>query len=170
MAQRIEAYENAVLVNEKVCIAAKFFDCYQVDIYELEEDHPILTLIKKPKPLTFFTVHKGEVLYKSKEKPSASNIFSMCSRTLKKAYKVSLDKIAKEEEKILDELDELLMEKEQIEQTRLKKGHGLSKREDEALQKKEQELFEREAALREAEKKLLDLEEFRKKPEETAGV
>lgn len=167
MAQKIETYENSILVNEKVCIAAKFFDCFQVDLYELEDDHPILTLIKKPKPLTFYTIHQGKVLYKTKEKPSASQIFSTCSRTLKKCFSASLDKIVAREEKILDELDEILFEKERIEQTRLKKGKDLSEKEDAALQKKEQELFEREMTLKEEEQKLLNLEEFKKDSKET---
>jgi hypothetical protein len=167
-ATKVETYENSVLYNEKVCIATKFFDCYQVDTADLEDDHPLHNLIKKPRPLTIHTVHKGKVICSTKEKPSSSNIFLVCDRTLKKAYSVSLEKIAREEEKILDELDKLRREKEKIDQTRLKKGKSLSKREDETLRKKEQKLFDREAVLREAEEKLLDLEQHKTARKKTA--
>ncbi len=157
MTQKIQTYEDSVLYNEKVCIAARFFDCYQVDVTDIDKDHPILKLIKKPRALTFYTIHGGKILYGSKEKPSASSLFQICSKTLKKLYHVSLKKIAKEEEKILDELDKVLIEREKIEMTRLKKGSKLSKKEDLAFQKREQELFDKEADLRERERQLLDL-------------
>lgn len=168
MTNKVEAYENAVLTNEKVCIAAKFFDCYQVDVTDMDESHPLQKLIKKPKPLTVYTIHKGKVLYKTKEKPSPSLIFSTCSRTLKKTYKVSLEKIAKKEEAILDELDKIRQEKEAIDKKRLDKGKRLTDREDAALAKREQELFEREMTLKEEEQKLLSLEKYMKEKDQEA--
>ncbi len=156
-AQKIETYENSILVNEKFCIAAKFFDCYQVDLEEIEENHPIRKLIKKPKPLTFHTLHKGKILYSSKVKPSSSNLFSICEKTLKKSFKVSLSKIAKEEQKLLDQIDKVQMELNQIEELRIRKGKNLSKKTDLSLRKKEQELFEKEMALRDKEKELLNI-------------
>ena len=59
-------------------------------------------------------------------------------------------------------------EKEKIEETRLKKGKNLSAKDDAALQKKEQELFDREMKLKEEEQILLDLVEYKKKNEVTA--
>jgi len=167
-AVKVESYENAILTNEKVCIAAKFFDCYQVDVTDLESDHPILKLIKNPKPLTVYTIYGGKVLYRTKEKPSASKIFNICSGTLKKIYRVSLEKIAKKEEKILNGLEKIAMERKRIEQSRFEKGRKISKRENLSLQKKEQELFEKENSLKEAEQKLLDLEGVLQKKKDTA--
>lgn len=164
VAQKIETYENSVLVNEKFCIAAKFFDCYQVDLAEIEQDHPIRKLIRKPKPLTFHTIHNGKVLYSTKEKPSSRNLFSICEKTLKKTYKVSLSKIAKQEQKLLDQIDKIKMELQQIEELRIRKGKNLTKKNDLSLRKKEQELFDKEMDLREQEKDLLNI--FLKKDKE----
>jgi len=163
---RVETYEQTVLNNEKFCIAAKFFDCFQIDVAELDEENPLRKTIKRPKPMTCYTLSKGKIIYKSKAKPSASQIFSMCSKTLKKVYGVSLDKIAKQEEKILDQLAKVQQEKDQIEKKRLSKGKNLSKREDKKLQMREQELFEEELDLKEKERKLLDLEAQLKPDEE----
>jgi len=167
-AVKVESYENAILTNEKVCIAAKFFDCYQVDVTDIEKDNPILKLIKKPKPLTVYTLYGGKVLYGTKAKPSSSKIFNICSGTLKKVFHLSLEKIAKKEKKILDDLEKIARERERIEQSRFEKGRKISKKENLSLQKKEQELFERESSLKEAERKLLDLEGVRKKKKDTA--
>jgi len=168
MERKVENYENSVLANEKFCITAKFFDCYQVDVTDIEEGHPILTMIKRPKPLTFFTIHKGKVLYGTKQKPSVSNLFSTCSKTLKKTHNAPLDKIVKQESKILDELDKIIVEKKKIDEKRLKAGRKLSKREDESLRKREQELFDQEAQLKEEEEKLLELEQYVIKSKKTA--
>ncbi len=168
MERKVANYENSVLINEKFCISAKFFDCYQVDVTEIDKEHPLLNLIKRPKPLTFFTLHKGKILYGTKEKPSVSSLFTTCSKTLKKTHNAPLDKIVKQESKILDQLDKIIVEKKKIDKLRLKKGRTLSKREDESLRKREQELFDLEAQLKEEEKKLLELEQYTKKSDKTA--
>ena len=72
--QAVETYENSVLVNEKVCIAAKFFDCYQVDLADIEKNHPLYQMVKRPKKLTFYTICNGELLYGSPIKPSVSKL------------------------------------------------------------------------------------------------
>ncbi len=168
MEKKVENYENSVLINEKFCITAKFFDCYQVDVTDIEEGHPLLTMIKRPKPLTFFTLHKGKILYGTKEKPSVSNLFTACSKTLKKTHNAPLEKMVKEEGKILDELDKIIVEKKKLDEKRLKKGRTLSRREDESMRKREQELFDQEAQLKEEEQKLLELERYAKKSKKTA--
>lgn len=170
MERKVENYENSILINEKFCIAAKFFDCYQVDVTDVDEGHPLLQMIKRPKPLTFFTLHKGKVLYGTKEKPSVSNLFSTCSKTLKKTHNAPLELIVKQEGKILDALDKIIVEKKKIDELRLKKGKNLSKRDDESLRKREQELFDEEAQLKEEEQKLLELEQYIEKSENTAKV
>lgn len=170
LTQKIQSYEDAVLCTEKVCIAAKFFDCYQVDVTDIEDDHPIHKLVKNPKPLTVYTLFGGKIIYASKVKPSSSSIFSICSKTLKKVFKVSLEKIAKEEERLLTALEKVDQEKEKIDKIRLQKGRKLSRKEDVSLQKKEQDLFEKYETLKKAEKALLDLEQHLPKKKETAKV
>jgi len=159
-----------VLTNEKVCIAARMFDCYQVDLAEVEEGHPLLDLVKRPRPLTFHTVYAGKVLFSTGERPSSSEIVTACARILKREFGIALDTIIKAEQKLLDELDTVLIAKEKCEATRIKKGQSLSKKEDAELQKLEQELSAREAELREAERKLFDIQEYRKPANEAESA
>ena len=81
--QKIQTYEDSVLYNEKVCIAARFFDCYQVDVTDIDKDHPILKLIKKPRALTFYTIHGG----KSFTDPKKNHQHRVSSRSAPKPWK-----------------------------------------------------------------------------------
>jgi hypothetical protein len=160
MEQKVTTYEDSILVNEKICIAAKFFDCYQVDVTDIDEEHPLREMIKKPKPLTFYTLYKGEIVSNTEEKPSVSTLLSACSRTLKKSHQVSLDKVTKEEVKILDDLDKIAREMEKIGEVRIKKGDKISSTEDKTLRKKEEKLLQRESELKEKETRLLELDGY----------
>ncbi len=155
--KKVRNYEKGALVDEKYYIAARFFDCYMVDIATIEKGHPLLTLVKRPKPMSFITVSKGKVLYKTKDKPSSSSIFSMCAKALKKTHKFDLEKITKEEQKILSEISDLNAQLEKIKKTRLQKGKKLSKREEAALTKEEKTIQDKMSELREAESKLMTL-------------
>lgn len=154
---KVRAYEKSMLTDEKFYIAAKFFDCYQVDINGIKDDHALLKLVKKPKPMTFFILFNGDVLYKTKEKPSVSSIFGLCGKALKKTHGVLLDKIAKEEQKLLTGIDKLNSALEKIRNTRTRKGDKISKRENLSLQKEEKKIQDDLAVLKEAERKLLTL-------------
>jgi hypothetical protein len=155
--------------DEKLCIAAKLFDCYMVDVVNLEEEHPLLAMIKRPQPMMFLTVFDGEIIYQSKQKPTASSVFSLCAKTLKKTHKFSLDKVARDEQKLLTELGKLKDSLENIKNTRLRKADKLSKREDLALQEEEKEIQEKIAELKEEEAKLLTLPKLEKEGEVATG-
>jgi hypothetical protein len=155
--KKVRNYEKGALVDEKYYIAARFFDCYMVDVANIEKGHPLLTLVKKPKPMSFITVSNGRVLYKTNDKPSSSNIFSVCAKTLKKTHKFDLEKITKEEQEILSEISALNDQLEKIKNTRLQKNKKLSKREGAALTKEEETIQKKMSELREAESKLMTL-------------
>jgi hypothetical protein len=128
-----------------------------VDLVNIEEGHPLLAMVKRPQPMSFMVVYDGKVMGKSKQKPTPSSVYSLCSKLLRKTHKVSLDKIVKEEQKILNELDKLNGSMENIKNTRLRKGDKISKREDASLQEEEEEIQTKISELKEKEAKLLTL-------------
>jgi len=155
--ERVRGYESSTLVDEKFYIAARFFDCYQVDINGISEEHALLKLVKKPKPMSFFILFDGKIIYRTKDKPSVNSLFGLCAKALKKTHGIALDKIAKEEQKLLTAIDKLNTEMDKIREKRTKKGKKISKREDLSLQKNESQIQEKLGALKEEEKKLFIL-------------
>jgi hypothetical protein len=130
-----------------------------VDLENVKEGNSLLSLVKRPRPMSFLVVYEGKVTGKSKQKPTPSSVYSLCARLLKKTHKISLDKIVKEEQKILNELDKLNGSLEIIKDTRLRKGDKISKRENKSLQEEEEEIQKKIAELKEREAKLLTLPE-----------
>lgn len=133
MEEKVLTWENTVFACEKLLIALKFFDAFRIDLEDLEEDDPILKILEKPKPLTFYTFFGSQLLYKSKEKPSGSKAFSLCSKSFSKVYKHSFKTILKREESILDELDKIF-----------KKADKLNDKLEEKLSEKDRKKYEKE--------------------------
>ena len=76
----IASFESSIFSNEKLLIALKSFDAYRIDLEKLEEGDPLHELLKKPKPMTFYFLQSGSPLLKSRQKPSSSELFKLCSR------------------------------------------------------------------------------------------
>lgn len=153
MEEKVLTWENTVFTYEKLLIALKFFDAFRVDLEDLEEDDPILEILEKPKPLTFYTFFGSRLLYKSKEKPSGSKAFSLCSRTFSKVYKDSFKTILKKEEKILDELDKVIKQADKLND---KLEDKLSEKDRKKYEKEFESLIARFEELEKQEKELFE--------------
>ena len=52
--EKAAVFERTVFIHEKLLIALKFFDAFMIDIDMLDGDDPVLEILDKPKPFTFF--------------------------------------------------------------------------------------------------------------------
>jgi len=163
MEQKIETYENSILTNEKLNIALKFFDTYRVYVEDLEENQSIKALLKNPKPLTFHTLYNGKIVSRTKDKPSAPKLISMCSKTFSNIYSGSFNKYMKQELKILDNLDKVKAKLQKVKDKLDLHCDKLSDKEIESLEKQLLELEQEEEKYEAEQKKLFDSPVIKKK-------
>lgn len=154
MKQKIKAWEESRLVDDKLYVAAKPFKCYILDESSLKKDDPLKGVLKKHKAPSFVVFHEGKLMYGSGSNPSVSKSYAILKKSVSKVYKASLDKIVKQGKDIKRELDKIKDAKkvldEKLAKLMLEKSSKKKKKyaqEKEELEKKEQEYKQQEAEL-----------------------
>jgi hypothetical protein len=151
--EQVQTFETTVFTFEKFLIALKFFDTYKIDLDYMDMDDPILKVLDKPKPMSFYTFYGGKQIFKSKERPSAPKLFSLCKNTYSKVFKDPFNAVLKKEERILDGIDKIMKRAAEINE---KLDGNVSEKEEARLEKEMEQLAEEFETLEKQEKTLFE--------------
>jgi len=153
-AKKLKAWEESRLVDDKLIVAVRLFQCYTVDVRSLPKDHELTAVVKKNKTPSFIVINKGEVFTASGKEPSSSKILSTLKKSISKLCGASMDKIVKkgvdlkkEREKLdnaIKEVDKKMrrLKKDDRRRTKYQKEKTALKDQDSELIKKENELYD----------------------------
>jgi hypothetical protein len=151
--RKLKAWEESRLSNDELSVAVKAFYCHTLDETTLTEDDPFAMIIRKHRAPSFIVMYRGDLLYGSGMKPTASKLYSILKSSISKIYGLSLDKVVKEGLGIKKKLDRIEETKKLLNQrlSRMKPNDSRMSRytkekdsletEEKSLRKAEQELF-----------------------------
>lgn len=155
--QKIKAWEDSRLCDDKLYVATKTFDCYILDENNLSKDDPLKGMLKRHRAPSFVVFHHGKVLYGSGSKPSASKAYSMMKKCISKVYKLSLDKIVKEGLEIKMEIEKIKDAKKELDKKLAKLMDEKNSKKKDKYRKEKEELEQKEQTFRQQEEELYNL-------------
>lgn len=153
-AKKLKAWEESRLIDDKLIVAVRLFQCYTVDVNALPKDNGLFDIAKKTGAPSFVVISNGVVFTNAGKTPSSSKILSTLKKSVSKLCKVSMDKIVKkgvslkkDREKLEDKIKEVdkkmrRLKKDDPRRKKYKKERTALQEEDGKLAQQENELYD----------------------------
>lgn len=149
-----EVVEGTTLMDERIAIGAKAFTMVRGDGDLLSEDHPFHRYLGgKSYPRFVVFSADGTQVGRLEGQVSPSKLFGTMKKAFKRDYVGNLDRIVKDYQKVLTQLDTIDTQKQAIAE---KEARAQTARDKKELARKKEEIAKEEEAVREAEEKVLD--------------
>jgi hypothetical protein len=146
--------EKVVLMNDSVCIGMWAFECVKMSPEDVAKDALLADEGKEVPRFIFVSRDRKDIAPIEGSKMKAKTVLKTMDKFARKAYGVSVTKRAKAMIKVLGEFDKIANEKKMLE-AKIAREEGKA---DKKLEKKQEELVEREKKANEEKAELLTFE------------